>query len=71
MPTHLREDLNKRINDTSKRIGVSKKELIDRAIVFYLDSVQHTMKLKEELDAWDVLSDEVLKFSEQTNFKRK
>ena len=69
MPTHLREDLDKRINNTSKQFGVSKKELIDRAIVFYLDSVQKTMELKEELSVWDVLSDEVLKLSEQANFK--
>lgn len=71
MPTRLREDLDKRINDISKQFGVSKKELIDRAVVFYLDSVQRTMELKKELGAWDALSDEALKFSEQTNFKRK
>ncbi len=47
------------------------KKDIEKAVAFYLDSVQKTIELKEELIAWDALSDEALKFSEQTNFKRK
>lgn len=71
MPTGLKENLDSRVKDVSKMLGVDKKELIDRAVAFYLDSIQKTMELKRELDAWDVLSDEALKFSEQANFKRK
>ncbi|MFY9493175.1 MAG: hypothetical protein WAP55_01740 [Minisyncoccia bacterium] len=66
MPAILRENLDNRIKDASKVLGVDKKELIERAVAFYLDSVQKTMELKEELEAWDMLSNEVLELSEKS-----
>ena len=40
--------------------GLSEQELIDRAVLLYLESFRGMAELEEEIIAWDVLSDEAL-----------
>lgn len=50
-------------------MGVKKKELIDRALLYYLGSVRDLLHFRKELDAWDELSDEAMqKISKSASF---
>jgi hypothetical protein len=48
----------KKIDDVSKLLGIRKKNLIERALLFYMDSIQKQLELKKEMKMWDKLSDE-------------
>ena len=50
--------MDKEVRNASRTLGVDKSRLIERAVLFYLDSVKKSMNLKQELDAWEKLSDE-------------
>ncbi len=39
-------------------MGINKKEFIERALLFYLESIRATLDLEKEFQAWDALSDE-------------
>ncbi len=58
------ESLNK-INRAERVFGIGKEELVDRAILVYLDQMNKYFELKEEFEIWDELSDEALE-----NFER-
>jgi hypothetical protein len=58
MQVTVEKKLDKRIAHASKTLGVDKKNLVERALLFYLDSVRKSVDLKHELDAWDQLSDD-------------
>ena len=52
--------VEKRVKDASKKLGYNERELADRALLFYLDSIEKNIQLKKEFAAWDALSDEVM-----------
>ncbi|MFH1712988.1 MAG: hypothetical protein ABH896_02265 [Candidatus Jacksonbacteria bacterium] len=60
MQIQLKENLYNDVKTASRFIGVDEEELIDRALLFYLNSIQAKMDLEKELKAWDYLSDEAL-----------
>ena len=60
MEIEISKDTSKKVNRASKTLGMNEKELIDRAILVYLDSRRSYLELKDELKAWDLLSDEAL-----------
>jgi len=60
MQIQLKENLYDDVKTASRFIGVDEEELIDRALLFYLNSIQAEMDLEKELKAWDYLSDEAL-----------
>ena len=47
-------------------MGIGEKELAERAMRFYLASVEREVALQSELDAWERISDEALTNMEQT-----
>ena len=59
----VEEKINKNFEKASKIIGVKKKELVDRALLFYLDSIRDMVDLKREFNAWDRLSDEAMRMT--------
>lgn len=61
----LPEEIVERITEASKLLGIKKQELVDRALLVYLDNLSKYLDLKKELQAWDTLSDEAL-----TNFEQ-
>ena len=46
-------------------LGVSKEELAERTMRFYLASIHQELTLEQELHAWDQISDEALLNMEQ------
>lgn len=60
MQVQLKENLYNDVKTASRFIGIDEEELIDRALLFYLNSIQADIDLEKELKAWDSLSDEAL-----------
>lgn len=56
MQVTIEKKLDKKVNEASKTLGVDKSYIIERALIFYLDSVKKS--LDNELYAWEKLSDE-------------
>jgi len=49
-----------KVDKASKLLGIKKNELIDRAILLYLDNIEKYLALKKEMKEWDLLSDEAI-----------
>lgn len=60
MQIEIEKITSEKVGVASKKLGVSKKDLIERAILLYLDSISKYIDLKKELQSWDSLSDEAL-----------
>ena len=60
MQIELEKETSKKIQDASKILGIEKKYIIDRALLLYLDNLSRYLDLKNEMKAWDTLSDEAL-----------
>ena len=60
MQIELQKETSQKLSRASKALGIKDKELADRAIIVYLDSIKKMMELKEEMKVWDALSDEAL-----------
>ena len=56
MQVQIRKEISKRILKASKTLGVKGDELVDRAILLYLDNLSKYLKLKEELSIWEKAS---------------
>jgi len=67
MPTKLSNNLNTKINLVSKKLGIKRSELINNAVTIYLDNLDPYLDLKNELAAWDKLSDEALSEVDRTS----
>ncbi|MBN2517323.1 MAG: hypothetical protein JXB14_00600 [Candidatus Altiarchaeota archaeon] len=52
--------LGAQLKSASKKLGFGEKEIVKRAVLFYLDSVEKEMDLSKEFAEWDSLSDEAL-----------
>lgn len=42
----------------SRQMGIKEKELVDRAVLLYLESARKILGVEKEFEAWDMLSDE-------------
>ena len=51
-------------------MGIKKDELVDRAILLYLDNLSKYLELKQEMHDWDILSDEALLNFEKSLWKK-
>jgi len=60
MQIEIEKDTSKKVNEASKLLGLEKSEIINRAIVVYLDNLSKYLDLKHEMKEWDALSDEAL-----------
>ena len=60
MQVEIPTDTSKKIERVSKILGIGKKELVDRAILLYLDDISKYTELRKEMKEWDALSDEAL-----------
>ncbi len=56
----IQRDTLQKIGRASELLGIKKQEVVDRAILLYLDNLSKFMDLKRELKQWDTLSDEAL-----------
>lgn len=60
MEIELSRDTKSKLNKVSSILGVKDKDVVNKAILFYLDTISKQMELKKELSSWDELSDEAL-----------
>jgi hypothetical protein len=60
MQIHLHDQTMIRLKKVSQEIGVQEENLVQRAVLYYLDTIQKHLELHEEIKAWDILSDEAL-----------
>lgn len=65
MDVQLSEEVIEKVDKASQLLGIQQQEIVDRALVVYLDSLTKYLELKEELKAWDALSDEALEMFEK------
>ena len=65
MQIEVTKDVVEKLEQVSKRLGVKKADLVDKALLLYLDNISKYAKLKKEMKDWDFLSDEAL-----TNFEK-
>ena len=66
MSTATQKQFKKSIKRASEVMGIGEKELAERAMRFYLASVEQEVALQSELDVWEQISDEALANMEQT-----
>ena len=60
MEVHISKDVEKVLSEASKKSGFNEEEFVERAVLFYVDSIQKQLGLKKEFVQWDELSDEAL-----------
>jgi len=60
MQVELTQEIVNKVDKASEILGIRKQELIDRAVIVYLDAISKLLDLKKELKEWDLLSDEAL-----------
>jgi len=59
------------IKKTSRTMGVDEKELVKRAILFYLNTIREHTALQKEFDAWDRVSDEAFSSMEKGSYEKR
>ena len=70
MQIQITREIDKKIKQVSEISGFSEKDIVERAILFYLDTIQKQLQLKSEFKEWDMLSDEALENFENTLWKK-
>ncbi len=60
MEVHISKNAEKILSEASKRSGFNEEEFVERAVLFYADTIQKQLSLKKEFEQWDGLSDEAL-----------
>jgi len=66
MQLQLQKEMREKLKKASGILGFKEEEIVDRAVIFYLDTIQKQLDLKEELKEWDILSDEALEDFERS-----
>jgi tRNA U34 5-carboxymethylaminomethyl modifying enzyme MnmG/GidA len=56
MKIEISREILKDIEKASKEMDLNEKELVERAIKFYLYIIREHISLKEELEAWEKAS---------------
>jgi len=60
------QKIEKELKNVSQGLGLSKKDLIINAILFYLKTLKGRLELKKELKIWEEVSDEdLIKFEKK------
>ncbi|MBI2097896.1 MAG: hypothetical protein HYT46_03130 [Candidatus Vogelbacteria bacterium] len=58
MNIKLASKINQRVKAASRVLGVGEAEMMNRAMLFYLDNLENSLAMRNEFDAWESLSDE-------------
>jgi hypothetical protein len=61
----ISDRISDKVAKAAQSLGYDESELVNRAILYYLDSIKSNLELKSEFDSWDELSDEALKIFEK------
>ena len=65
MSIELSKEVSNKLSEASDILKLDKEELVNRAVLLYLDNIHKYLELKKEVDVWDEISDEALE-----NFER-
>lgn len=60
MNVNLSKNISLQVQEIAKGIGLKEEELVNNAVLLYLDTMKKHMQLKKELNELDNLSDEAL-----------
>ena len=60
MEVHISRDVEKVLSEALKKSGFNEDEFVERAVLFYVDTIRKQLSLKKEFEHWDELSDEAL-----------
>ena len=60
MNVNISRELDLELKNASKTLGFGEDALVERAIVFYLDTIKKQVALRQEFASWDKLSDDAL-----------
>lgn len=60
MNINLSKNLSLQVQEIAKGIGINEEEVVNNAVLLYLDTINKQLKLKKELLDLDKLSDEAL-----------
>ena len=60
MNVNLSKNISLQVQEMAKGAGLNEEEIVNNAVVLYLDTVKKHMQLKKELNDLDELSDEAL-----------
>mgnify|MGYP001600816816 CR=1 FL=1 len=60
MEIEVPKDTTEKISKASKILGIKREELVDRAVLLYLDTMSRYLDLKQEMKEWDKLSGEAI-----------
>jgi len=66
MQIELPKETSKKVHRASELLGIQNQELVQRALIVYLDNLEKYMALKQEMKDWDTLSDEALQSFEKS-----
>ena len=69
MDINLSNEIKLNMETASKEIGLSKEEIISRAITLYLASLKGYLSLKEEMYAWEEAGIEDINTWNEENLK--
>ncbi len=60
MQVDFQEQTLARLRKISTEVGIREEYLVQKAVLFYLDAIQSQVDLKNEMNDWEMLSDEAL-----------
>ena len=66
MQIELPKETSKKVHRASELLGIQNQELVQRALIVYIDNLEKYMTLKQEMKDWDALSDEALQSFEKS-----
>ena len=64
MKIEIPKEIEKKLKETEKIMGIDKKEVVMRALILYLDLVNKEKELLKEIEAWQNLGLELWRKNE-------
>jgi hypothetical protein len=66
LEVEIREDMKEEVEEATRELGIGEGELVDRAVIMFLDSIRKEKGLEKEFNTWEKASDEALENFEQS-----
>lgn len=64
MNIYLSKNVSMQVQEIANRMGAKEEDIVNNAVLLYLDNISKYMQFKKELTSFDKMSDEAL-----TNFE--
>ena len=60
MEVKISREIKEKLKDASEKLGFNENEIVERAVLIYLDMIKKQIDLSKEFKDWDKLSDEAI-----------